>query len=670
MTLARLTCPLDCPDACSLLVTVENGRASKVAGDPNHPVTQGFACSKTYRYPERAYLETRPKYPMKRVGEKGSGQWTRVSWDEALDEIASRLTKILEQHGAESILPYHYAGTMGLHQGTHAHALFRALGVIELEETICASTGSVAWSETYGNARLGTNPEDVPNAKLILLWGINSLATNSHLTPFLTKARRNGARIIHIDPYENKTSLFADQHIRIKPCTDAALALSIANIIISRNLHDQEFIDKYARGFAEYCVAAEAWTLERTAQVTGINANIIEALALEYAQTTPSFIRTSYGMTRHEGGGNAQRAVTMLPILCGQWQYLGGGALLSTSGAFQLNRQHLGAAHLVKPNTRRVNMNQLGQALEPKNGIHAMFVYNCNPAVVAPDSSRVIAGMKREDVLVVVLENAMTESADLADYVLPATTFLEHDDIYTAYGHYYLSYNQAPCEPYFEAKSNTWIFAELAKRLGLTEPSVYWDAETLARDLLETPNAFVQGITLEQLRQKGFVRLNVPEAFLPYAQGSSATTDGLLHLDPIPQFLAPRDAISAEYPLQLMTPPAHHFLNSTYGELEKIRSLEKSEPHVMIHPEDAAQFGATDGVYVQISSKQGSVRRIARVTNATSQGVVIVEGTWWAKHAPDGNGINTLTSQNVNDIGAGSIFHNTPVRLELVKQAV
>jgi anaerobic selenocysteine-containing dehydrogenase len=323
MTVVRQTCPLDCPDACSLLVTLENERAIKIAGDPNHPVTNGFACSKTYRYHERAYLETRPKYPQKRLGKKGQGRWQRLSWDEALDEIAARVQKILEQHGAESILRYNYAGTMGLHQNNHAHALFRALGAIELEETICATTGSAAWAETYGNARFGTNPEDVPHAKLILLWGINSLATNSHLTPFLTKARRGGAKIVHIDPYENKTSLFADQHIRIRPGTDAALALFMANQIISSQHLDTEFIALHTRGFEEYKQAAQTWTLERTALTTGIDAATLQNLVLEYAQTTPSFIRTSYGMTRHEGGGNAQRAITMLPVLTGQWKHLG-----------------------------------------------------------------------------------------------------------------------------------------------------------------------------------------------------------------------------------------------------------------------------------------------------------------------------------------------------------
>ena len=694
----RLTCPLDCPDTCSLLVTIENGKAIKLRGDPAHPVTQGFACSKTYKYPDRMYLESRPLYPMKRIGAKGSGAWQRLTWIEALDEIAARLRDILETHGAESILRYNYAGTMGLMEGSHAHAFFRAVGAIELEETICATAGMAAWDATYGSARFGVNPEDVPHAKLILLWGINSLATNSHLTPFLTQARRSGARVIHIDPYQTKTSLYADQHIRIKPGTDAALALCIANIVISKGLHDAEFVSQHARGFTEYAAAATEWDLPRTSSVTGISADVIETLALAYAHATPSFIRTSYGLTRHEGGGNASRAVTILPILTGQWRYRGGGALLSTSGAFKLEKSRLGAAHLVKPDTRRVNMNQLGQALEPQaciespenlklgsteisdiespeslklgstkiSDIKAMFVYNCNPAVVAPDSSRVIAGMKREDLLLVVLENAMTESAALADYVLPATTFMEHPDIHTAYGHYYLSYNHAALEPIGESRPNTWIFQQLAKRLGLTDETIYWTVDDLAKELLSSHHEWLEGITLERLKSEGFVRLNIPETFLPYANGSPMTSDGKFHLDPPPRYLEPLDGLSGEYPLRLLTPPAHHFLNSTYGNLDSIKRLEGGQPVLLVHPSDAARYFVTDGAMVRISSAQGSVTRRASVTEKASAGAVIAEGTWWAGSAPDGLGINTLTSQRLTDLGGGSTFHNTPVRLERV----
>ncbi len=678
----RLTCPLDCPDTCSLLVTVDGGRAVKLRGDPNHPVTQGFACSKTYRYPERMYLASRPAFPMRRVGAKGEGRWQRLTWGEALDEIAARVQRTLEQHGPSSVLRYNYAGTMGIMEGSHAHTLFRALGAIELDETICATAGGAAWEATYGSPKFGTDPEDVPHARLILLWGINSLATNSHLTPFMTQARRNGARIVHIDPYETKTSLYADEHIRIKPGTDAALALGMANFIITRGYLDHGFVNQYARGFEEYARAAAEWTLERTAVVTGIPLETVERLAHLYATTTPSLIRTGYGITRHEGGGNASRALTILPILTGQWRYRGDGALLSTSGAFGLNKSKVGGAHLIQRGVRHVNMNQLGTALEPRvsgspqlgstkisdmePGIHAMFVYNCNPAVVAPDSSRVIAGMKREDLLLVVLEHAMTESAALADFVLPATTFMEHADVYTAYGHHYLNYNPRALEPFGESKPNSWIFAQLGKRLGVQEPSLGWTVDDLATELLSSNAPQLEGITLERLKSEGSVRLNLPKPFLPYANGSPVTADRKFHLDPPPVYLEPVDALTPGFPLRLLTPPAHHFLNTTYGNVETLNRLEGYEPVVLVHPDDAARSNITDGTLVTISSAQGSVTRLARVTKRTTPGAVVVEGTWWAGKARDGQGINTLTSQRLTDLGAGSTFHNTPVRLEPV----
>ncbi len=669
MIKASLTCPLDCPDACRLLVTVQDGRAVKVEGDPNHPVTRGFACSKTYRYPERAYLDTRPKYPLKRVGPKGEGNWVRVSWDEALDQIASRMRGILDQRGPESILRYNYAGTMGVHQGAHAHALFRAMGAIELEETICATAGSAGWEATYGAARFATDPEDVPNARLILLWGINSLATNSHLTPFLTQARRNGARIVHIDPYQSRTSLFADEHLRIRPGTDVALAMGMANTIISRNLHDRAYIERTTRGFADFAEAAREWDLERASSVTGISSETIERLALEYANATPSFIRVGYGMTRNESGANGLRAAVTLPVITGQWQHAGGGAMISTSGAFRLERSKLGAQHLLKRDTRRVNMNQLATALELSQGVHAMFVYNCNPAVVAPDSNRVIAGLKRDDLLLVVLENAMTETADLADFVLPATTFLEHDDLYTAYGHHYLSWNKAACEPYFESRPNTWVFAQLAQRLGITEETIFWSAEEMARVLLETDHPHLEGISFDRLEQEGYVRLNLPKPYLPYANGSPMTHDGKIHLDPPPVHIEAKEILTPEFPLRLLTPPAHHFLNTTYGQLEKIIVLEGGEPHAMIHPKDAREYSVSDGVLVSISSRQGRVIRKAKVTDAASIGTVIVEGTWWGAKAPDRLGINALTSERLTDMGGGSTFHNTPVRIEVIQSA-
>lgn len=507
MKRARATCPLDCPDACSLILSIDEAtnRLLQVEGDPTHPFTQGFACVKTYRYPERNHHPLRPLYPMRRVGPKGSGPFARVSWEEALDEIAEQLKEILDRYGGEAVLPYHYAGTMGLHQYAHPLAFFRAIGASELDETICATAGAAAWEATYGSPRYGVDPEDVPQAKCIFLWGINSLHTNTHLTPFLKEARHNGAKIVHIDPYENLTSRFADLHVKLRPGSDAALAYALAHVILREGLHDAAYLGRAAQGFEQYRAVALEWTPERAEGVTGVPAATIERLALEFAQARASLIRTSYGMTRHPGGASAQRAVILLPALIGAWQYRGGGALLTTSGAFQLERSYLGGAHLLRgkhahtgyfrpnPAARHINMTQLGSALTRLDPpIRALFVFNSNPAVVAPRSGLVQQGLAREDLFTVVLEQAMTETARYADYLLPATTFLEHPDLYTAYGHFYLSWNEPVMPPQGEARPNTWVFAELARRLSLEEPTLYWSAEELARSLLASGHPTVQ----------------------------------------------------------------------------------------------------------------------------------------------------------------------------------
>ncbi|WP_189064375.1 molybdopterin oxidoreductase family protein [Deinococcus seoulensis] len=665
-----LTCPLDCPDACRLKVTV--GRAApggpermlKVTGDAAHPVTKGFACAKTVHYPARANHPDRPLYPLKRVNAKTDAEpvWARVTWDEALDDIAARLRTLLDTRGPGSILRYNYAGTMGLMEGTHVHALFRALGAPELDETICATAGTEAWSLGYGT-RFGVDPADVAHARLIVLWGINSLSTNSHLTPHLTAARKAGARIVCVDPYRNRTAAFADEHLKIRPGTDAALALGVMHELFAHGWTDEAYIAEATTGVEELREAAREWTPERTAQVTGLDADVIRAFARAVGTTRPTYFRVGYGMTRHEHGGTNLRAVTLIPALTGDWRHRGGGCTLSTSGAFRLNRARLGAAHLIRPDAARVNMNEYAAALHPDRGFGATFIYNCNPAVVAPDAGRVRAGLQRDDLLVVVLEQAMTETARLADYLLPATTFAEHADVYTSYGHHWLGYNPATLDAPGEARPNSWVFQELARRLGVTEPSVYWTVDDLLAELLTTDHPLVAGITPERLKAEGSVRLNLPEGFLPYAHGAE-TPSGRVQLSPAPAHREPLAALSAEYPVRLLTPPAHHFLNSTYGNLANLNRAEGGEPHLLLHPSDAQASGVTDGALATLTSETGSVQRRVKVTDAAQPGAAILEGTWWGLSAPDGRSINELTAQTLTDLGGGSTFHNTRIRIE------
>lgn len=662
-----LTCPLDCPDACRLRVTLEQERAVAITGDAQHPTTQGFACAKTVHYPSRQYHPERPRTPLKKI----NGVFEPISWTQALDEIASRMRQILDTAGPSAILPYHYGGTMGMAQGSHVHTLFRALGACELDETICATAGSEAWSLGYGSPRYGVDPEDVPHARLIVLWGINSLTTNSHLTPFLKKARQNGAVIYHIDPYANKTSRFADHHLKLKPATDAALAWGIMGYCFAQGAQDQDYLEQHCQDWQALQQEASMWSLERTAELTGLSLAEVTQLAEAYASVQPSFIRVGYGMTRHEFGGSALRAVSLLPAVRGQWRYRGGGATLSTSGAFTFNRKHLGGNHLISQQNppKVVNMNELGTVLQPDRGIQALFVYNCNPIVVAPDSQAVQAGFARPDLLTVVLENAWTETAQAADYVLPATTFLEHADLYLSYGHYYLSYNPVTLAAWGESKPNTWIFAELGRRLGITEPSLYWDDDTLFHELLSSKHPFLQGITLDLLKAQGYLRLNIPRPFLPYAEGAN-TANKRIRCAPLPVYRATSDQPDEQYPLCLITPPAHHFLNTTYGLVDRLNRAEGGEPAALMHPKDALAAGVQDGDYAYLSSPQGKIMRLVRVSSAVQAGLVVLEGIWWGDQAPDGQGVNVLTSQRLTDIGRGSTFHQTYIRVWPVDDAV
>ena len=592
---------------------------------------------------------------MKRV----NGELVRVSWEQALDEIAAHLREVLARRGPDALLRYHYAGTMGLMEGHHVHGFFRALGAPELDETICASAGTEAWRLGYG-PRYGVMPEDVAHARTIVLWGINSLSTNSHLTPFMTQARKNGAKIIHIDPYLNKTGRYADTHLKLRPGTDTALALGVAREIIERGWADETYLQEATQGFEDFKAEAESWTLERTAETTGLRTEQIAELARAISQDSPSYIRVGYGMTRHEGGGTALRAVTLLPALTGDWRRRGGGCTLSTSGVFHLNRSRLGAAHLTREGVKHVNMNELADALEPSAGFEAAFIYNCNPAVVAPDSARVIAGLKREDLKVIVLEQAMTETARLADYLLPATTFMEHADIYTSYGHSWLGYNPAELGAPGETRPNSWVFQELAKRLGLTEPSLFWTVDELLTEVLDTDHPFLAGITPQTLKAAGTLPLNLPDDWLPYESGAP-TPSGKVMFTPAPVY-RPAAELNAEYPLRLLTPPAHHFLNSTYGMLGNLTRAEGTEPHVLVHPADQGEL--VGGGLARIVSETGQAVRRVRITGEVQPGVAVVEGSWWGLSAPDGQSINAVTAQTLTDLGGGSTFHNTRVRLE------
>ena len=660
---ARSVCPLDCPDTCSLQLTIQDGRLQKLRGDREHPITRGFACVKMAHYPARQHHVERLTTPLRRIGPKGSGHFAAITWDEALDEIAERLQKTIHDWGEQSVLPYNYAGTMGWIERDYPLCFFRALGAAELDQTICATTGATAWEVNYGPNRVSAPPELLPHARTILLWGINALRSNSHIAPWLTEARHRGAHILHIDPYRNETSRFADEHWSIKVGTDTALALALGREISRLGGEDSAYLAAHATGIDEYRAACAEWPIERAAEFCGIEAHAIANLALRICSQPPLMIKVGYGMTRNESGGNALRAITLLPALVGAWCRVGGGAALTTSGAFTLNKRRFMGEHLMKPNRRRVNQNQLGRALaDDQAPTKSLFIFNTNPVAVAPDSSSVRAGLSREDLFTVVLEHFQTDTADYADILLPATTFLEHPDIYSAYGHYYLQWAEPVMPPLADCRPNSLVFQQLAARMGLNDEVFRWNATDMLRELLDTDHPYVHGISVERLKAERSVRLNLPDDYRPYHDGSHHA-DRKVHFSPAPQQQAFNSQTSSQFPYRLISPPGAFILNSSMGNIEELLKAAGGEPQVLIHPDTAAAHCISDGGKIVIRSERGFITRRVKVTLDARPGTVIAVGQWWPKLAPDGKGLNELTSQELTDLGGGSLFGNTVVSI-------
>ena len=671
ITIVQGACPHDCPDTCALKISVQAGRVIKVAGDPDHPPTHGALCTKVSRYAERTYHPDRVQTPLKRIGPKGSGQFRQVGWDEALTDIAARLGAIAARD-PQAILPYSYAGTMGLLQGeSMAARFFHRLGASLLDRTICSSAGGEALSATYGG-KIGMHLEDYAHAKLIIIWGSNSIASNLHFWTFAQQAKRNGAKLICIDPRRTETAEKCHQHLAIQPGTDGALALGLMHELITHGWLDEDYIARHVDGFDKLRPRALEWPPERTAQVCGLGADEVRQLAQAYAGTRPAAIRLNYGMQRCRGGGNAVRLVALLPCLTGAWRQRGGGLLLSSSHWF---RGTVDAAALQRPDllagraARTINMTTIGDDLlrdtSPAFGpkIEAVVVYNSNPVAVAPESPKVVAGFRRDDLFTVVLEHFLTDTADHADYVLPATTQLEHLDVHTSYGHTYVLINHPAVPPLGEALPNTEIFRRLAAKMGLTDPCFGDTDAQLARQA-------VPSLDFGQLSSRGWVKLALPE--LPFADGGFHTPNGKVLVDApglgVPDYLPPyesRDsspALASRYPLAMISPPARHFLNSTFVNVISLRSIE-GEPLLELHPDDAAARSIADGQLVRVFNDRGSYRCKAAVGNRARPGVVNGLGVWWRKLGVDGTNVNELTSQRLTDIGRAPTFYDCLVEV-------
>lgn len=688
--IVRAVCPHDCPDTCAMLVTVKDGVATEVRGDPDHPTTNGVLCTKVARYTERTYHPDRLLYPQKRVGKKGEGKFARISWDEALDTIAQNLKRVAANN-PQAILPYSYAGTCGLVQGeAMAQRFFHRIGASLLDRTICATAGATGYKYTVG-ASIGTDLEQVQNAKLILIWGSNPIVSNLHFWTRAQEAKRNGTRIIAIDPYRSLTAEKCHQHIALLPGTDAALALGMMHVLINEDFLDRDYIQKYTLGFEALSKRVQEWTPERTAQTCGIPVAEVIQLAREYGavcrENGAALIRLNYGVQRTHGGGMAVRNIACLPALTGAWRTPAGGAMLSLSGAFPKNNVAMLRPDLIPQNSqpRVINMTSIGDDLlraasdefGPK--IDAVIVYNSNPVAIAPDSEKVAQGFAREDLFVVVLEHFQTDTADYADILLPATTQLEHTDVHGSYGHYYMMANNAAIAPLGESKSNTDFFRLLAKKMGFTDSCFDESDDQIAAIAFNKDDVKAMHFDWEALKQAGWKKLNLPTA--PFAEGGFLTPSGKCEfysgkmqqagLDPLPTYITPYESVASNaklaqhYPLAMISPPARNFMNSTFVNVKSLRDTE-GEPHLDIHPQDAAQRAIQTGDKVRIFNQRGSMQAKARVTEKARPGLVVGLSIWWKKLAADGQNANAVTSQRLTDMGGGATFYDTLVEVEKV----
>jgi anaerobic selenocysteine-containing dehydrogenase len=696
-------CPHDCPDTCSILTTVEDGKAIAVRGNPDHPFTRGRLCVKVNNYEERVYSDKRVLYPLRRVGPKGSKQFQRISWDEAIETIAKRWKSIIATDGAQAILPYSYLGTQGIINGLNVgDPLFNKLGATVSERTFCDSGSCTAYMMTIGPTP-GVDPESFVHSKYILLWACNTLGTNSHHWPFIEQAKKAGAKLVVIDPVRTRTARLADWHIPIRPGTDAALALAMMHVIIKENLVDREYIDKYTVGYDELAERVSNYTPEFAARETGIPVEDIVKLAREYATTPPAVVRIGVAVERHAGGGQTVRAIACLPGLIGAWKHVGGGLLQLPIWAFPVKWEVLMRPDLQPEKMRVLNSWRLGQALTGELGfdppIKALFIYNANPMAMVTEQAKLEQGLEREDLFTVVSEHFLTDTARYADIVLPATTQLEQKDIMFSWGHLYLSYNNPAIEPLGEAVSNTELFRRLAKAMGIEDPSFYRTDDEIIEASLDWTNPVLQGITLEDVKAKGYARLTVPSAddWAPHREGNFPTPTGKCEfkstitgggnfvvplfrqgyngdqdgtpVDALPHYIPPNEnpqttpALARRYPLSLITPKSHAFLNSNYGNLPAQTAQAGEEQSVFLHPDDAAPRGIVTGAPIRVFNDRGAFEAFASISPDIMPGVVMAPAGYWHRSNRKGATVHALTPPAYADLGRAPTFSDVLVQV-------
>ncbi|MEQ9640143.1 MAG: molybdopterin-dependent oxidoreductase [Alphaproteobacteria bacterium] len=695
-------CPHDCPDTCSMLVTVKDGRATAVRGNPTHPLTRGGLCVKVNNYQDRVYSPDRVLYPMRRSGPKGSGQFERVSWDDALAEIKAKWAAIVAEHGPTAILPYSYLGTEGIINGLNVgDPFFNKLGATISERTFCDSGASTAYAMTVGPTA-GMDPESFRYSKYIVLWACNTMSTNLHHWPFIAEAQAQGAKVVVIDPVRTRTAKKADWHIAIRPGTDAALALGLMNVIIAEDLVDHDYVDNHTVGYDELKARVADYPPEKVSGITGIPADDVRTLAREFATTEPAVIRIGVAIERHAGGGQTVRAAACLPALTGAWKHVGGGLLQLPIWAFPVDWGTAMRPDFITPGTRVLNQWRLGPALTGEMDldppIKSLFVYNSNPAVVAPEQDKLIRGLKRDDLFTVVSEQFMTDTALHADLVLPATTQLEQEDIMFSWGHFYLSYNNQAIEPLGEAVSNTELFRRLAATMGFDDPFFQrGDAEMIA-GALDWSAPALEGITLDALQRDGYARLNLPAAdeYCPHREGNFPTPSGKVEfvasaaaggdfvlplfrqgseehqsgtpVDPLPTYIPPNESaatnpgLAKRFPLALMSPKSHAFLNSTYANLPQ-QLHHAGEQSVQLNPADARERNIGDGMPVVVENERGRFEAVARINEDVMPGVAVAPLGYWRQNTRIQATVQAVNSGAYADLGRAPTFSDNLVQV-------
>lgn len=698
-TTVRAACPHDCPDTCAMIVTVEDGKATKVTGDPDHPITRGGLCVKVNNYPEKTYAPDRLLHPMRRTGPKGSGRFEEISWDTALETIATRFTASIAEHGPETVMPVSYLGNQGVLNGLSVgDGFFHRLGATVTERTYCDSGACTAYAATIG-ATAGVDPESIVHSRYIILWATNTISTNLHLWPIIAEAQRNGAKVVCIDPMRHRTAQRADWHIPIRPGTDGALALAMMSVIISEGLTDEDYVANHTHGYDELVERVAQYTPEWASAETGIPAEDIRTLAREYAATDPAMIRIGVAVERHAGGGQTVRSIACLPALVGAWRHVGGGLLQLPLWAHPVNWPAFMLPELRTPGTRVVNQFLLGQALTGELAldppITALMVYNSNPMVVCPEQDKLRRGLEREDLFTVVSDHFLTDTARYADIVLPATTALEQHDIMFSWGHLYVTLNTPAVEPEGEAVSNTELFRRLSTAMGFHDAALLRSDEELLRDSYDWSAPAMEGITLESLRETGWARLNLPskDHYRPHAEGNFPTPSGRTEfrsqaleatgnfvvnlfrqlsddhqpgtpVDPLPHYVAPRET-GEVHPLNLLSPKPHAYLNSSAGD-QQMQKRVQGEQTLTIHPQDAEARGIVDGRYVAVHNDRGRFVALAHVSDEVAPGVVVCPMGTWPKNAKDGNTVGAVNPFRFADLGNAPTFSDTRVEVEVV----